>query len=62
MADEPYPPHVLHELKNQLALISGYCDLLLEDTPHDAPGRGDLLEIRKAVAAALQLVEQRKKA
>jgi signal transduction histidine kinase len=61
MADKPYPRDVDHELKNQLAIISGYCDLLLEDTPRDDPRLADLLEIQRAAAAALQLLGQPKR-
>lgn len=60
MADRPYSPDVEHELKNQLAIIRGYCDLLLEDTPRDDPRHADLLEIQTAAAAALQILRQAK--
>jgi hypothetical protein len=45
-----------HTLKNQLAIILGYCDLLLtEMDPADAR-REDLLEIQRAAKGALALV------
>ncbi len=62
MADGPYPSDLGHELRNQLAIISGYCDLLLDETPDGDPRRLDLLEIQRAVAAALQLVRLREDA
>lgn len=51
-------PDTQHELRNQLALISGYSDLLLSEAPPEHPWHGDLLEIHKAAAAALMLLRR----
>ena len=48
----------LHEIRNHLAVIMGFCDLLLEDLPENDPKRTDILQVRKAGEAALALVSQ----
>jgi hypothetical protein len=52
MVDSP----LLHQLKNHLAIIVGFCDLLLGDLPADDPKRIDIQEMRKAGQAALDLI------
>lgn len=44
-----------HTLKNHLAIILGFCELLLAETPPADPRHADLLEIRKAVEAVLAM-------
>ena len=51
----PEPPE-LHQLKNHLAIIIGFCDLLLGDIGANDPKRADLEEMRKASQAALALL------
>ena len=46
----------LHELNNQLTVILGFADLLLEGMLADDPRRPDVLEIRDAAIAALALI------
>ena len=48
----PEPPE-LHQLRNHLSIIMGFCDLLLCDLTNDDPKRKDILEVRKAGQAAL---------
>jgi hypothetical protein len=48
----PEPPE-LHQLRNHLSIIMGFCDLLLGDLTNDDPKRKDILEVRKAGQAAL---------
>ena len=43
---------VVHRMKNHLAIILGFCELLLEDLPQDDRRREDIMEIKKAAAAA----------
>lgn len=43
---------VSHDFNNQLTVISGYCDLLLSQTPDDAPQRQAMLQIRRATERA----------
>jgi hypothetical protein len=45
-------PVRIHRLKNQLAIILGFCELLLEDMPDDQR-RADLLQIQQAAKSAL---------
>jgi hypothetical protein len=45
-------PVKVHRLKNQLAIILGFCELLLEDAPEDQR-RSDLLQIQTAAQNAL---------
>ena len=52
---DPEPPE-LHQLKNHLSIIVGFCDLLLGDLADDDPKRVDILEMRKAGQAALDLM------
>ena len=48
----------VHHMKNQLGIVIGYSNLLLEELPADDVRRADLEEIRKAGESALALVEQ----
>jgi hypothetical protein len=43
----------VHRLKNQLAIILGFCELLLEETGEDDARRPDLLQIQMAAKSAL---------
>jgi two-component system cell cycle sensor histidine kinase/response regulator CckA len=45
-----------HDLNNQLSIILGFCELLLETTPDEDPRRSDILEIDKAARTATSLV------
>lgn len=46
----------LHQLKNHLAIIVGFCDLLLADMTDNDPKRADIREMRKAGQAALDML------
>ena len=48
----------VHELNNQLTVIIGYADLLLENLHDGDERRADVVEIRSAAEAALALVPQ----
>jgi len=52
------PHEIEHALKNYLAIILGFSELLLQETAVDDPRRGDFEEIHKAAAAAVQLVAE----
>ncbi len=45
-----------HMLRNQVAIVVGYCDLLLDEVPADSPLRNDLLEMQKAAAIAMDML------
>jgi hypothetical protein len=47
---------VLHELKNHLSVILGFCELLLRELPEGDPKRPDILEMHKASNAAVALL------
>ena len=68
MSDQPGPPQDkteqaagdrrrLHNVRNHLSIILGYCDLLIAEIPDTDRKHADLLEIRKAAAAASALLE-----
>jgi hypothetical protein len=46
-----------HALKNYLAIILGYAELLVHETPEDDPRRPDYVEIHRAAIAAVELLE-----
>jgi hypothetical protein len=45
-----------HALRNHLAVIVGFCELLLSGMPTDDPRALDVSEIHKAATAAMQLL------
>ena len=45
-----------HDLKNQLGIVLGYIDLLIEDTPETDLRRADLIEVRKAARACNDMI------
>lgn len=49
---------LLHEFKNHLAVIIGFCDLLLRELPDGDSRRADVQEIRKASTAAIALLPE----
>lgn len=46
-----------HDLKNQLGIVLGFSELLLEDLDKASPIRADLEEILKAGRRAMALVD-----
>ena len=50
------PRELEHSLKNYLAIILGFSELLLQETAPDDPRREDLEEIHKAAKAAVEIV------
>jgi signal transduction histidine kinase len=47
-----------HDLKNQLAIIRGFAELLLADATESQQRRRDLEEIHKAAVSALALLDR----
>ena len=45
-----------HDFKNQLAIIRGFSEILIEETAADDPRRRDLEEIHTAAVTALALI------
>ena len=55
-------PEQLHALSNHLAVILGFVELLLADTPEGTQPHADLMEIRTAAIEAARLVGHRPRA
>lgn len=51
-------PVAVHALSNHLAVILGFVELVLSETPPDDPRRADLEEIRQAAHECAQIVSQ----
>jgi hypothetical protein len=47
---------LFHDLRNQLGIILGYCDLLLDATPPSDERHADIVEIKTAAEAAINRV------
>ena len=45
-----------HDFNNQLAIIRGFAEILLAESPPGDPRRRDLEEIHKAAVTALELL------
>ena len=59
MSDQStYEPNLLHQFKNQLSIIVGFCDLLLADVPEDDSRHADIEEVHKAARAAMALLPE----
>jgi hypothetical protein len=56
MSGSDREPELLHRLRNHLAVIVSYADLLLQEMPAEDPRRGDVVEIRNAGRAASDLL------
>jgi hypothetical protein len=46
----------VHQLSNYLAVILGFVELIIADTPPDNPKYPDLIEIRDAAVEAARLI------
>ena len=49
---------VIHRLKNHLAIIVGFCDLLIAESADDDPRRADLVEVHTAAREAMALMPE----
>lgn len=56
LPDSDADDQLAHEFKNQMAIVVGFCDLLLSELPHDHPLRTDLEQIHVASHAAIALL------
>lgn len=59
----PRAPRVLdveteHTLKNHIAVIVGYCELMLGETSVNDPRHGDMVEVHRAATAVLAMFAQ----
>jgi len=51
-------PEFEHSLRNQIAIVVGYCELLLDEVPEDADLRADLMEMHKAAVTAMEMLKR----
>lgn len=59
MTDEQaFEPALLHQFKNYLSIVVGFCDLWLAELPVGDPRHADVLEVHKAARAAIALVPE----
>lgn len=50
------PDKSRHDFKNQLAIIRGFAEILIAESPAGDPRRPDLVEIHNAATTALKLL------
>jgi hypothetical protein len=55
---EPTNDQIVHQLKNHLAIIVGFCDLLIADMPEGDPRLGDLREMFDAARRAMTVLPE----
>jgi two-component sensor histidine kinase len=55
---EPTNAQLVHQLKNHLAIIVGFCDLLISETPDEDPRKADLLDVQKAARDAMAVMPE----
>jgi hypothetical protein len=51
-------PEIEHTLRNQLAIVLGYCEMLLLEVPEDSSIRADLQEMHRATTVAMALLKR----
>ena len=49
---------VIHQLKNHIAIVVSYCDLLLSEVAEDDRCRADIVEVHNAGKAAMALLPE----
>jgi hypothetical protein len=55
---EPESIDIIHRLKNHLAIVVGYCELLIPEFQESDRRRGDLVEVQKAGQDAMALIPE----
>ena len=56
--DRPLEDDILHTLKNHLAVVQGFCELLIAEMDEGDPRRPDLVEMQSSVQAASALLPE----
>jgi hypothetical protein len=51
-------PEFEHTLRNQIAIVVGYCELLLDELSEDADLRADVMEMHKAAVTAMEMLKR----
>ena len=54
----PTTEDAMHRLKNHIAVIIGFCDLLVEESTADDPRRADFLELQQSARAAMAVLPE----
>jgi signal transduction histidine kinase len=49
-----------HDLKNQLGIVLGFAELLLDELPPDDARRAELAEIRTAATRAMAIINEQR--
>lgn len=49
---------LIHQLKNHLSVIAGFCEVLLVETGAEDPRRADLLEMHQAAQNAIAVIQE----
>ena len=52
------PDRWRHEMKNQIGIVLGFSELLLQEMAQDDPRRADIEEIHTAAGKALDLMKE----
>jgi hypothetical protein len=55
---EPTNEQLVHILKNHLAVIVGFCDLLIAEAPEGEPRTADLQEVHNAARQAMAVMPE----
>lgn len=58
MTELPDKQRALHDLNNQLTVIIGFAELLLDGVEADDPRRDDLVEIMNAAKTAMSIAAE----
>jgi signal transduction histidine kinase len=56
MTETTKEPDIVHRLKNYICIISGFSELLINESSEADPRRDDLQEIYKAAQAAMAMM------
>ena len=48
----------VHDIRNQLSIIVGFCELLLQEVPEHDRKHADLVEVSNAANTAIALLEE----
>ena len=57
-ADTTREPEAIHRLKNYIAIVMGFSELLLAECADDDPKRSDLEEVFKAAQNAMAMMPE----
>ena len=58
MSETVAPSAIIHRLKNHIAIVVGFSELLLSECAADDPKRDDIAEVLKAAQAAMAMMPE----